>query len=277
MYDGSVLNRYYDQLNKPRQESYVQDVETASKATAENKEAIYRHLRSGAESGWDYSSRWFRDGENIATIETTNIIPVDLNCLLYELEKNIAKGYSLTGNASQSAQYEGLAQKRKEAIKKFCWSVADGWYEDYNIVTKKHTGELTLAGVVPFFLNVADANHIYVSSHNIKYKFLKAGGVVTTLKNTGQQWDSPNGWAPLEWMTVAGLDNYNQKELAKEVAQRWVKLNVNVYSRTGKLMEKYNVTDTSLEAGGGEYPSQDGFGWSNGVLLHMLKKYSLSF
>jgi len=64
-----------------------------------------------------------------------------------------------------------------------------------------------------------------------------------------------------------------QKELAKDIAMRWMKLNIDVYDRTGKLMEKYNVVDTHLEAGGGEYPGQDGFGWTNGVLLALIVKY----
>src|SRR6266498_5113379 len=60
-----------------------------------------------------------------------------------------------------------------------------------------------------------------------------------------------------------------------DIAQRWVKLNSDVFERTGKLMEKYNVVDTHLEAGGGEYGGQDGFGWTNGVLLALINKYQL--
>jgi alpha,alpha-trehalase len=102
---------------------------------------------------------------------------------------------------------------------------------------------------------------------------LKDGGIVSTPNNTGQQWDAPNGWAPQQWMAIEGLERCNQKALAKEIAMRWIKLNNDVYLRTNKLMEKYNVVDLKLEAGGGEYPSQDGFGWTNGVLLALIKKY----
>ena len=108
----------------------------------------------------------------------------------------------------------------------------------------------------------------------IQKDFLTAGGVVTSLKQTGQQWDAPNGWAPLQWMTVIGLENYGHHSLAKTIAGRWIKLNTDVFNRTGKLMEKYNVVDTHLEAGGGEYAGQDGFGWTNGVYLALKKLYS---
>jgi alpha,alpha-trehalase len=99
---------------------------------------------------------------------------------------------------------------------------------------------------------------------------------VTTTRNTGQQWDAPNGWAPLQWATIIGLENYGQAALAKDIAARWVELNKKVYAATGKLMEKYDVVDLSKQAGGGEYPSQDGFGWTNGVLLALMKKYGFT-
>ena len=109
----------------------------------------------------------------------------------------------------------------------------------------------------------------------IKAKLLKDGGVVTTENTTGQQWDAPNGWAPLQWMTIWGLDKCGQKELARDIAQRWLKLNIDVFNRTGKMMEKYNVITVKADAGGGEYPSQDGFGWTNGVFLKLVSLYGL--
>lgn len=160
------------------------------------------------------------------------------------------------------------------AINKFCWSVAMGWYTDYNHTTGLHTRTWTLAGLVPFFLNIAPNNNIYAAAQNTRLKFLQPGGLITTTQHTGQQWDAPNGWAPLQWMAVVGLENYNQRSLAETIAGRWIQLNTDVYKRTGKMMEKYNVMETNLDAGGGEYPSQDGFGWTNGVLLAMKARYA---
>ena len=126
---------------------------------------------------------------------------------------------------------------------------------------------MTLAGVFPLFFKIATNDQAEKVARAIKDNFLMPGGVVTTLETTGQQWDAPNGWAPLQWITIIGLKNYEHHDLAADIANRWVKLNSDVFKRTGKLMEKYNVVDTQLEAGGGEYPGQDGFGWTNGVLL----------
>ncbi|MET0245063.1 MAG: trehalase family glycosidase, partial [Flavitalea sp.] len=97
MPDGSILNRYYDQLDIPRQESYYED-ETLSQGLPEpKKQKMNRDLRSAAESGWDFSSRWFADGKNISTIQTTDLIPVDLNCFLYNLEVVLARAYASRG------------------------------------------------------------------------------------------------------------------------------------------------------------------------------------
>ncbi|MEZ4982390.1 MAG: trehalase family glycosidase [Saprospiraceae bacterium] len=95
---------------------------------------------------------------------------------------------------------------------------------------------------------------------------LKEGGLVTTTIQSGQQWDAPNGWAPLQFIAYVGFKNYGLDELADQIKTRWTDLCTKVYQNTGKMMEKYNVEDMNLDAGGGEYPVQDGFGWSNGVV-----------
>ena len=273
MPDGSKLTRYWDMDAIPRQESYKQDAETIQGMSEQKAAQRARDLRSGAESGWDFSSRWFADGKTIATIQTTNLVPVDLNGMMYHMELTLAKCYKLTGNAALAAQYEKAAAVRKAAINKYCYNATDGWYYDWNINQKKQSTIQTIAGFTPFFFGVAPTAAAGKAAAIVQQKFLKAGGVVTTLSNTGQQWDAPNGWAPLQWMTIRGLEDYKQTTLARTVAERWIALNTKVYLKTGKLMEKYNVENVDLEAGGGEYPGQDGFGWTNGVLLALIKKY----
>lgn len=274
MADGTVLNRYYDQDVVPRQESFYED-SILGAAAGKKAPQLYRNLRSGAESGWDFSSRWLADGKTLATIQTTNLVPVDLNSLLYHLELTLARAYKETGDLVQSNYYSKLAARRKAAILKYCWASQPGWFTDYNSVTQSRSKELTLAGLSPFFVGLATMPQANAAARILETRFLKPGGLVTSLKNTGQQWDAPNGWAPLQWIGVQAMNRYNKKALARTIATRWVQLNTKVYKATGKLMEKYNVTDTNLEAGGGEYPAQDGFGWTNGVLLKLIKLYGL--
>ena len=232
-------------------------------------------LCASAESGWDFSSRWFRDGLQFETIHTTEIVPVDLNLLIWQLEQTIAEACSLTGNPEAST-YRKLAQERLTAIRKYCWNDKIGFYTDFDTSTGKQKDILSLAAAMSLFFNVATKEQAHSMQQIISNEFLHPGGLVATLQETGQQWDAPNGWAPLQWITIRGLQIYGYSSLAKEIAGRWIRLNEEVFRRTGKLMEKYNVVDISLEAGGGEYEGQDGFGWTNGVYLALTDQYKTS-
>jgi alpha,alpha-trehalase len=271
MSDGSVLNRYWDAFDTPRPESYREDVELVHAQT--EPQQMYRHLRAGAASGWDYSCRWFKDVNDFKTIHTTDIIPVDLNCLLYHLEQTIAEAYELSNQLAKAADYSAKAAQRKQAIHKYCWNEVLQFYTDFDFINGEATSVKSVAASFALHFKIATKEQAGAVASTLGKEFLKDGGLVTSLYNTGQQWDAPNGWAPLQWISIVGLENYGFESLAETVAKRWIQLNLDVYNRTGKFMEKYNVVDTHLEAGGGEYEGQDGFGWTNGVLLTLMKKY----
>ncbi|MCC9137897.1 alpha,alpha-trehalase TreF [Pontibacter silvestris] len=271
--DGSVLNRYWDDKPEPRPEAYKEDVHIAQES-GRSPEEVYRNIRAAAESGWDFSSRWFADAENLSTIRTTELIPVDLNSLLYFVEMTLADMAHMEHNTTEEQFYKQRANARKKALRTYCWSGADKYFYDYDFVKGTTTDIPTLAAAYPLFFNIAKNSQAKAVAHKIETDFLKPGGVVTTLNHTSQQWDAPNGWAPLQWMTYQGLVNYRHRELADKIASNWTNLNINVYKQTGKLVEKYNVESTDLEGGGGEYPNQDGFGWTNGVLLKLLSTQS---
>lgn len=265
---NTVLNRYWDDRPLPREESWREDFELATGLDPADSKIRYRHLRAGAESGWDFTSRWFRDKSSMNTIRTTEILPVDLNALLYFMEKKLAKW---TGDD----HYRQAAEDRKEAFDRVFWNVEAGYYFDFDWMAGSRTEVWSMAGAYPLFLNLASEEQANKVAGILKSKFLKDGGLVSTLHHTGQQWDYPNGWAPLQWVAVKGLLNYGHEDLAGDIARRWVVLNRSVFKRTGKMMEKYNVCDLSLEAGGGEYPLQDGFGWTNGVAAALTELFDL--
>jgi alpha,alpha-trehalase len=269
---GEIMNRYWDDSDKPREESFKQDV-NAAKLTKQKKEDFYRNIRAAAESGWDFSTRWMDTTGKLETIKTTFIIPVDLNCLLYHLELSVAKSYQLQGNDSKYRFYLAKADNRKKAIQKYSWSEKYGWFMDYNWKDKHVTPNLTLAGTYPMEFKIATAAQAIKEAVILREKFLKPGGLVTTFNRSGQQWDSPNAWAPLQYMAIDGLSKYRLNTLAHDIAVNWIKTNIGVFNNTGKLMEKYNVIDTDVKAGGGEYPLQDGFGWTNGVLLNLINRF----
>ena len=266
MPDGELLNRYYDNNSTARQESYAEDVHV-SKTSKNPSGETFTHLRAGAESGWDFSSRWFADEKNIDTIQTTDIIPVDLNCLLYFLEQTIAKTNALSGDIKLSKEFEIKAAKRSAAIQKYCWNKKQEFFTDYNLRLQQQQTNITAAGLFPLFIKIAATDQANAVAMVTRKYLLKNGGIVTTTCHTGQQWDAPNGWAPLQWIACIGLNNYGHRLLATEIGQRWLSINDKVFEETGKMMEKYNVEDLDKPAGGGEYPGQDGFGWTNGVYL----------
>ena len=272
---GEILNRYFDDNPQPRQESYKEDVHVANESKRQAA-LVYTDLRAGAESGWDFSSRWFADGQNISTIQTTAIVPVDLNCLLYTLERTISKAKKLAGDVNGSQEFDNKAVTREKAILQYCWNEKEQFFCDYNFDTGQQMNNITAAGLFPLFVNIAREDQAKYVAQTTEKLLLKKGGLVTTTMYTGQQWDAPNGWAPLQWIAVKGLENYGHNALAQNIAGRWLSLNEKVYAATGKLMEKYNVEDISKESGGGEYPAQDGFGWTNGVYLALQKTYGNS-
>jgi alpha,alpha-trehalase len=269
---GEVLNRYYDSSDQPREESYAEDV-AAARLSKQPPAQFYRNIRAAAASGWDFSTRWFGPDDQLGSIQTTDLIPVDLNCLLYCLENSIATTYQLQGNAGQVTAFRTKARNRKKAMLAYCWDAKANWFVDYNFRLRQRSSRLTLAGTFPLAFGIATPAQGKLVATDLQQNFLQPGGLTTTRSRSGQQWDAPNAWAPLQYMAISGLERYNQPALARTIATRWIELNRDVFQQTGKLMEKYNVVDTKLKAGGGEYPLQDGFGWTNGVLLNLINKY----
>jgi alpha,alpha-trehalase len=266
--DGSLLNRYWDDDPSPRPEAYIEDLHTAQQS-GRPAEETYRHIRAAAESGWDFSSRWLSDEHQLSTIRTCDLLPIDLNCLLYFLEKTLVHTYRQLPDHTPVEVFKDRARLRKAAILNHCWDAEQGFFFDFNHTEGHRSSSATLATVFPLFFQLADAEQAAGVAKMIAEKFLKPGGLITTLSHSGQQWDAPNGWAPLQWMAYKGLASYGHTELAEKIRQNWLSLCEKTYTHTGKMMEKYDVENPDAPGGGGEYPNQDGFGWTNGVYLKM--------
>lgn len=268
--DGTILNRYWDDRDTPRPESWLDDVNTAKNNPNRPATEIYRDLRSAAASGWDFSSRWMDDPQKLGTIRTTSIVPVDLNALMFKMEKLLARASQEDGDSAGASKYEALAASRQKAIESHLWNEKEGWYADYDLKSKKVRNQLTAAALFPLYVKAAAQDRADKVAAATSSRLLKPGGITTTTVNSGQQWDAPNGWAPLQWVATEGLQNYGQDKVAMDVTWRFLKNVQHTYDREKKLVEKYDVSSTGTGGGGGEYPLQDGFGWSNGVTLKML-------
>jgi alpha,alpha-trehalase len=269
--DGRVLNRYWDDMAIPRDEAYLEDVETARRSGRPEAE-VYRDLRAAAESGWDFSSRWFADGKTLGTIRTTDFLAVDLNSLLYQLELTIARGCKAARRADCTKKMRTQARARQAAMLELMWDDARGAFVDYDWRNSRRSERVTAATAYPLFVKLATRKQARRVADAIRKSLLMPHGLATTTEDTGEQWDAPNGWAPLNWIAIDGLRKYGEKSLAARIARGWVAETTRVYCKTGKLVEKYNVRDAG-EGAGGEYPVQDGFGWTNAILTRLLAIY----
>lgn len=269
--DGSVLNRYWDASDAPRQESWAEDRATAAQAPDRPAPEVYRDLRAGAESGWDYSSRWLGDGKSMATIRTTAIVPVDLNSLMFHLEQTIAKACQQSSQPACTARYTQWAQARQKAVEQHLWNPA-GFYADYDWQKQALSDRISAASLYPLYAGLATRAHAEQTAASVNQQLLRPGGLATTTQNSGQQWDAPNGWAPLQLIAVQGLRGYGQDALAETIGRRFLEQVQTLYGREAKLVEKYDI-EGGQGGGGGEYALQDGFGWTNGVTLELLKLY----
>jgi alpha,alpha-trehalase len=275
--DGSVLNRYWDDRDTPRDESYREDVDLArgdtSKAQTRPAATVYRNIRAAAESGWDFSSRWFADSATLGSIATADIVPIDLNSLMFGLEVAIQTGCERSGDAACARAFASKAAARRLSITRYLWNDAVGAFVDFRLSRRERSSQVTAAALYPLFIGLATAPQAARVAATAAKELLKAGGLVTSTLDTGQQWDSPNGWAPLQWIAVDGLRRYDEDSLAEAIACRWMTNVAAYYEASGKLVEKYDVVDPGRRGGGGEYPTQDGFGWTNGVLRKLAAVY----
>ncbi|XP_055705279.1 trehalase isoform X2 [Phlebotomus papatasi] len=286
--NGHTLCIYGDKSKGPRPESYREDVETSQDFPTEAaKQEHYSELKAGAESGMDFSSRWFinDDGTNtgdLRNLKTRSIIPVELNAILFWNAKIIAEFYVMAKNLTKAMVFEQRAQQIAEGIHACLWHEDVGAWLDYDMINARRRNYFVPTNLAPLWMKCYNE----ALEANITEKVLKyidameidsfPGGVPNTLQRTGEQWDYPNVWAPMQYMLIAGLDNLNDqraKDLARSWATRWVHSNFIAFNETHSMFEKYDAEELGGHGSGGEYEVQLGFGWSNGVIVELLDKY----
>ena len=209
--DGTLLNRYWDDRDSPREESYREDVETARTSNRPAAE-VYRDLRAAAESGWDFSSRWLADGKSLATINTTALVPVDLNSLLFHLETILAKAYAASRKPERAAEFRARAALRKAAVRRYLWDAREGIFTDYLWREGKPTGKVTAASLYPLFFGLATQAQADRVAQVVRSRLLKPGGLVTTTVQSGQQWDAP------EWLGAIAVDRDRGPECLRQAS-----------------------------------------------------------
>eukprot|EP00966_Prymnesium_polylepis_P299920 6931079-Prymnesium_polylepis.1 len=215
---SAVLNRYVVHTTEPRPESWREDKETAAGLTGDAPARLYAQLAAGAETGWDYSTRWLRnessaggaDGASAAapplqSIRTSDLIATDLNSILYKNERSLAAMYSrlalllpdgsaASASANATAQsYETAASARLEAMRNLLWNPTTARWHDLLWQSGKLSDELTVAAYTPLWAGAHDEAEAAAAVASLRSSgLLQIGGAATTLAASGQQWDFPN-------------------------------------------------------------------------------------
>ena len=82
------------------------------------------------------------------------------------------------------------------------------------------------------------------------------------------QWDYPNGWANIQYVTIKGLLNYGYAKDAYRIAEKYSKVITENFKKTNNLWEKYNVVDGSINTSN-EYKMPPLMGWTAGVYVYV--------
>ena len=215
-----------------------------------------------AESGWDMTSRY--------SGKCLDYLPVDLNCLLYVYEKDLANIYKILNNTNKEKFYKKRAKKRAETVREIMWSDQAGYFYDFNFVRESQSHALTIAGIYPMTVGIATKDQAKRIVGMVEDRLLKKYGVVQSEKFVeNKQWDWPNGWALMQLRIIEGLMAYGYDELALEIIKRWLKINIKLFRESGKLWEKYDVVHGRIGMAD-RYPTQHGFAWTNACFLLLL-------
>eukprot|EP00198_Chlamydomonas_reinhardtii_P003789 XP_001693125.1 trehalase-like protein [Chlamydomonas reinhardtii] len=323
------LSRYHAELYEPRPESFREDLNLVEGAGLgpEAARALYCDIASAAESGWDFSTRWFVGGDSLAHTRTTQIVPADLNAWLYRTELDIAHMAARLGDSATRDAFAARAAERAAAMDLLMWSDADGCWHDLllqpspappaGVYPTQQRAGVYASNWVPLWCGVAapGSSRAVAAAAGLRSSgLLQPGGLLTSLCRSGQQWDAPNSWPPLVHMAVEGLERSGAPgaaEAAAGLARSYVAGCRAAWGATGHMHEKYDAMgtcnarrkvncertigrvchasaathlcqlwhekyDAMVPGGvgrGGEYVPQVGFGWSNGVLMTLLRKY----
>ncbi len=234
------------------------------------------HDLAEAESGWDMTPRFER--------KCLDFLPVDLNALLYKYEKDFSRAASIIGDTEAMDSWLVKASTRREAMDRLMWGKVRGFFFDYNFQRGVLGDIWSLAAYYTMWAGMASKEQAKHMVANLD-KFEKTGGLSTTSRplidtsllfgSLKAQWAYPNGWAPLQYFVVEGLKNYGYNEEARRIAAKWSLANLSWFDRNGVFLEKYNVVNPKKMPVEGLYPSQSGFGWTNGVLVRFIKDFNL--
>lgn len=193
---------------------------------------------------------------NLTNIKTRSIVPVDLNALLYWNAELLSEFYELLNDSEKASDYKNKAQTWLETVTNVLWHEEVGSWLDYDMSNSMKRDYFYMSNLVPLFTGCYDKNNQdkivplvlnYLKNKNI---MIYPGGVPTSFEHTGEQWDYPNAWPPLQHMLIVGLSNTDDlaaQRLAFEIAEKWVRSNYQAYNDTTHMYEKVRGNKSNIK------------------------------
>jgi alpha,alpha-trehalase len=226
---------------------------------------FYLGDRAMRESGFDPSDRF-----GPFSGATHHYAPVCLNSLLYRYERDLEHFAHLLANPADASRWERRAKARSVNMQRYLWRPKDGVFADFDFVHARSSSYAYITSLYPLWAGVATREQAKQIVAKLSL-FERPGGLSMSNTQTGMQWDEPFGWAPTNWIAVAGLDAFGFREDARRIAR---KFNATVdagFARDGTIREKYNVVfgNADVLVSTGYKANVIGFGWTNAVYLKM--------
>ncbi len=243
----------------------------------------YAHS-SELESGWDFTSRFYN--------RCNDFLPIDLNVFLFKYERDFAKIASHLADREEEGKWKKKAEERKEEINRLMWNEKEGFFYDYGYHFKRQSDFLSLAGFTPLWAGLANSDQAEKMVKKLTVFETQYGLTITAKESLARpldlskiqkryhpaileitqpkQWDYPNSWPPLEYLTVIGLLKYGFVEDAKRLMEKYLTAWAGIFRKHGTFFEKMNaVTGDKMESF--HYPNQEGFGWTNAIFYRYVQ------
>lgn len=285
-----TMCRYHEESALPRLESFREDHQIAAELekikghlSKQETTKLFSHIRSASESGWDFSSRWLKQDQNLSTIHTSDFIPADLNAIMFKNERIISELLKARGDIKKSLYFEERSKIRAENMQLVLWNSEQKIWNDYDFVNMRMNSErFYFSNIMPLLMGLSpptgNINEIFHKYR--KELFGYVGGIPCSGESvfvSTQQWDFPNVWAPHESMIVDYLLDANMYETALHVARSFYENIRAGYKKYSVFFEKYDCLVLGETGKGGEYSPQEGFGWTNGVAIDFIVKFGKNF
>jgi len=262
---------HYDRVREFYRTNAVEDYDEARfyDARADRLTPLfYKGDRSMRESGFDPSNRFGPFNADI-----TDYVPVCLNALLYQMERDLALISRTFGRTDEAKRWDARAEERRSLMDRYLWDEGEGLYLDYDVAKGSRRVYPFATTFYPLWVGAASPAQAARVARSLK-RFEEKGGLLTSTTTSGSQWDAPFGWAPLQLIAASGLRRYGHTADADRIARKFITLVTREFERSGTIVEKYDVRRSASDVAGdirfGYRENQVGFGWTNGVYLELV-------